>query len=322
MSISRRNLFAASAGFAAAAAIPIGRNAAAAVAPAEAQIPGVIRRKVGKIEVTALLDGYMEMPAALFSAPDEEAARLARAQFQAPTPRLSPVNAFLVNLGDKLVLIDTGAADLFGATLGKLPRALAAAGVRPDQIDAIVLSHMHPDHVGGAIDNRGRPIFANAELIVSETDLAYWRDDAALAQAPAAFKPFFASARAVVKAYEKRLTAFSGEKELFGALRTVALPGHTPGHTGFIVSSEGATLLIWADIVHHATFQFAHPEWGPAFDVDSALAVSARKRAFDQAIHDDLTVTGMHLPFPGFGHVAQENGSYHFVAAEWPYDLC
>jgi len=321
MSISRRNFFAASAGIAAAAAIPLSRHAAAAVEPDETQLPGVMRRKIGKIEVTALLDGYMEMPAALFSAPDEEAARLARAQFQAPTPRLSPVNAFLINLDDKLVLIDTGAADLFGATLGKLPRALAAAGVRPDQIDAIVLSHMHPDHVGGAIDKRGQPIFTNAELTVSETDLAYWRDDAALSQAPAAFKPFFASARAVAKAYEKRLTAFSGEKELFGALRTVPLPGHTPGHTGFTVSSEGATLLIWADIVHHAAFQFAHPEWGPAFDVDSALAVSSRKRVLDQAAYDSLMVTGMHLPFPGFGHVAQERGSYRFVAVEWPYEL-
>ncbi|MBB3659904.1 glyoxylase-like metal-dependent hydrolase (beta-lactamase superfamily II) [Rhizobium sp. BK650] len=321
MSISRRNLFAASAGLAAAAALPVSRNAGAAVPPAHTEIPGVIRRKVGKIEVTALLDGYMEMPAALFSAPYEEAARLARAQFQAPTPRLSPVNAFLINLGDRLVLIDTGAADLFGATLGKLPRALAAAGVRPDQIDAIVLSHMHPDHVGGAIDEHGKPVFANAELIVSEADLVYWHDDAALSQAPTAFKPFFASARAVAKAYANRRTTFSGETELLGALRSVPLPGHTPGHTGFTVSSEGATLLIWADVVHHATFQFAHPEWGPAFDVDSALAGSSRKRAFDQAVHDGLMVTGMHLPFPGFGHVAEESDSYRFVAAEWPYDL-
>jgi glyoxylase-like metal-dependent hydrolase (beta-lactamase superfamily II) len=124
------------------------------------------------------------------------------------------------------------------------------------------------------------------------------------------------SARAVAKAYEKRRTAFSSETELFGALRSVPLLGHTPGHTGFIVSSDGETLLIWADIVHHATFRFAHPEWGPAFDVDSVVAVSSRKRAFDHAVYDGIMVTGMNLPFAGFGHVTQESGSYRFVAAE------
>ncbi len=128
MPISRRNLFAASAGLAMATAIGDIRTANASTELATVQMPGVIRRKVGTIEVTALLDGYMEMPAALFKAPEDEAARLAWKQFQPASPRLSPVNAFLINLGERLVLVDTGAAGLFGPTLGRTPQALAAAG--------------------------------------------------------------------------------------------------------------------------------------------------------------------------------------------------
>lgn len=321
MPISRRNLFAASAGLASAAVLPGSPGALAALPPAETQVPGVIRRKVGKIEVTALLDGYMEMPAALFKAPEEEAARLAHEQFQAVSPRLSPVNAYLINLGDRLVLIDTGAADLFGPTLGKVPQALAAVGIHPEQIDAVLLTHMHPDHVGGAIDPHGKAVYSNAELIVSEADFRYWHDDAALGQAPAAFKPFFSGARAVAKAYQKRLTQFSGETEVFGELRSVPLPGHTPGHTGVMVRSGDDALFIWADIVHHAAFQFAHPEWGPAFDVDGNQAAASRKRALAQAAYDRILLAGMHLPFPGFGYIASENGRYRFVAAEWMYTL-
>ncbi|MGO6734753.1 MBL fold metallo-hydrolase [Rhizobium ruizarguesonis] len=321
MPISRRNLFAVSAGLASTAVLPGSPDALASVPAAEAQVPGVIRRKVGEIEVTALLDGYMEMPAALFKAPEEEAARLAREQFQPVSPRLSPVNAYLINLGGRLVLIDTGAADLFGPTLGKVPQALAAVGVKPEQIDAVLLTHMHPDHVGGGIDQHGKAVYSNAELIVSEADFRYWHDDTALGQAPTAFKPFFSGARAVAKAYQKRLTQFSGEAEVFGELRTVPLPGHTPGHSGVMLHSGDDALFIWADIVHHAAFQFAHPEWGPAFDVDAIQASASRKRAFDQAAYDRILLAGMHLPFPGFGHIASENGKYRYVAAEWPYAL-
>ncbi|MDR6670965.1 MBL fold metallo-hydrolase [Rhizobium sp. 1399] len=321
MPISRRNLFAVSAGLASIAVLPDSPGAFASVPAAKTPVPGVIRRKVGKIEVTALLDGYMEMSAALFKAPQEEAARLAREQFQPASPRLSPVNAYLIKLGDRLMLIDTGAANLFGPTLGKVPQALATVGVKPEQIDAVLLTHMHPDHVGGAIDQHGKAVYSNAELIVSEADFRYWHDDAALGQAPAAFKPFFSGARAVTSAYQKRLTQFSGETEVFGELRTAPLPGHTPGHSGVVLHSGDDALFIWADIVHHAAFQFAHPEWGPAFDVDANQAAASRKRAFDQAAYDRILIAGMHIPFPGFGHIASDNGKYRFVPAEWQYVL-
>ncbi|WP_343231177.1 MBL fold metallo-hydrolase [Thalassovita aquimarina] len=322
MTLSRRTLFSGAAGAAAAlAASSLPRIATAKAPLATSHQSGVVRRRVGSLEVTALLDGYLEMTPELFGAPLDEAARLATEQFKGGEPNLSPVNAFLVNLGDRLVLIDTGAANSFGPTLGRLPEALAANGVSPAQIDAILLTHMHPDHIAGVIDANGNAVFPNAEMIVPEADFAYWHDDASMSAAPNAFKPFFKGARLAAKAYEGRTTKISGEADVFGALKAVPLPGHTPGHTGYILNSGDASLFIWGDTVHNATYQLAHPEWGPAFDVDPEMAANSRKRALDMSAADRLLIAGMHMPFPAVGHIATENLGYKFVPAEWPYAL-
>ncbi|MBG0512132.1 MBL fold metallo-hydrolase [Agrobacterium sp. MOPV5] len=284
------------------------------------QVPGVIRRKVGSFEVTALLDGYMAMPPELFSAPEEEARQLSAARFEDGRD-LSPVNAFVINLDDRIVLVDTGAADAFGPTLGKLPAALKAAGYETGQINAIVMTHMHPDHIAGAIDQSGKAVFQNAELILTEADFKYWHDDACMSAAPEPFRPFFLKARQAASAYAGRTTQINGEAEIFSALRAVPLPGHTPGHTGYIINSGDDSLYIWGDTIHHATFQLAHPEWGPAFDVDAELAIKSRKRSLDMAAADKLMIAGMHMPFPATGHVTAEGEGYRFVAAEWPYAL-
>ncbi|TCU14841.1 glyoxylase-like metal-dependent hydrolase (beta-lactamase superfamily II) [Rhizobium sullae] len=318
MILSRRALLVGTAG---AAALATGfHGTAAAKAPfASAQVAGAIRRKVGSIEITALLDGYVEMPPELFHAESSEAAKLAAAEFQPVTPRYSPVNAYLVNLGERLVLIDTGGADSQISTLGRLPEALAAAGVEPGQIDAVLLSHMHPDHIGGAVTASGERVFSNAELIVPEADFSYWYDDGYLSQAPDFAKPFFTLARKGASAYSERLTKISGDAVVFGTIKAVSLPGHTPGHVGYTIESDGEALFIWADAIHHAAYQFKRPDWSAAFDIDATAAAATRKKTLDRAAADRLLVAGMHLPFPGFGHVEREAEGYHFVAAEWPY---
>lgn len=322
MNFSRRTFFSGTAGAAVAlASSPLIMSAAAKAPAARVQVPGVIRRRVGTIEITALLDGYMEMSPELFNASAKEAAKLSGDQFQPANPSLSPVNAFVVNLGDRLVLIDSGASNSLGPTLGKLQTALAASGIKPEQIDAILLTHMHPDHISGTIDDRANAAFPNAELIVTEADFKYWHDDANMSAAPDHFKPFFITARVAAKAYEKRLTKITGEAKVFNALTTVPLPGHTPGHTGYMLSSGDETLFIWADTIHHATFQLVHPEWGPAFDVDPKTAAKSRKHALDMAASDRLMIAGMHMPFPAVGHVTKEEVGYRFVPAEWPYAL-
>jgi glyoxylase-like metal-dependent hydrolase (beta-lactamase superfamily II) len=267
-----------------------------------------------------LLDGYIDVSLdQVIGADPKDAAGLAEAVFQAPGPRRIPVNAYLVRLGGRLVLIDTGASSGMGPTLGRLTAGLEAAGVRPDQVDVVLISHMHPDHINGALTPEGHAVFPNAELIVPDTDYAFWHDDANLNRAPAEMKPFFLGARKVAKAYANRLRRFSGESEIIGPIRSVPLPGHTPGHAGFILESDGASLIIWADVVHIAAYQLARPEWGLAFDTDPHMAAATRRRALERASGDRMLVAGMHLPFPGVGYVAREGAGYRFVPAEWDY---
>lgn len=322
MTLSRRH-FLASAGLAGGALLADASAPALARAPlAHAPTLGALRRKVGSIEVTALLDGYIDIGSELvIGLAEADAERLAEASFQKPGPRRAPVNAYLVNLGDRLVLVDAGTSDSMGPSLGRLPAAIEAAGVSPDQIDTLLITHMHPDHINGVLTPAGQALFANAELVVTATDYAFWHDDANMNQAPDEAKPFFIGARKAAAAYADRLRQVDGEREALGSIRTVPLPGHTPGHAGFIVESDGEALFIWGDVVHMATYQFARPDWSIAFDVDSKLAAETRKRTLDRVAADRMLIAGMHLPFPGIGHVARDGDAYRFVPDEWPYAL-
>jgi glyoxylase-like metal-dependent hydrolase (beta-lactamase superfamily II) len=235
-------------------------------------------------------------------------------------PRLV-VNTFLLHLPDRLVLVDGGCGAAMGPTLGRLAGNLAAVGVRPEDIDSILVTHLHPDHIGGLVDAAGQAVFRNAELIVHEADATYWSDDAVLAQAPDGMeKQFVLLSRATLAAYRDRTRRVTDGDPLAG-ITAVPAPGHTPGHTGWLISSGGAALLIWGDIVHLPGIQFAHPEAGMAFDVDGAQAIATRRRIMDMAATDRLRVAGMHMDFPGFGHVVRAGGAYAFVPEVWSADV-
>lgn len=320
MSLSRRSLIAAS-GLAGTASVLGGsRPTPVHASPAGLRGCGLPSRRIGSIEVTPLLDGYIDVSLdQVIGADSKDAASLAEAVFQTPGPRRIPVNAYLLRFGGRLVLIDTGASSGMGATLGRLPAGLAAAGVTPDQVDAVLISHMHPDHINGALTPEGHAVFPKAELIIPDTDHAFWHDDANLNRAQEGMKSFFLGARKVAKAYANRLRRFSGESEIIGPIRSVSLPGHTPGHAGFILESDGKGLFIWADVVHVAAYQLARPEWGLTFDTDPHMAATTRRRALERASADRMLVAGMHMPYPGFGYVAGEGAGYRFVPAEWDY---
>ncbi|MCZ4281399.1 MBL fold metallo-hydrolase [Kiloniella laminariae] len=296
----------------------------AAAAPSGSQSPGVYRFTVGAFEVTALLDGYIDADPALIPEFDRSvASELYRSQFRAPLGekvRIG-VNCFVINTGDKLVLVDSGTADKYGPTVGKLPENLRVAGIAPESIDAILITHMHIDHISGISSADGKALFPNAELIVHKADWDFWHDDAVIAKAAEFMQTNALNSRAMALPYQKRLTLIEEDGEILPGIEAMALPGHTPGHMGCLLRSDGQELLIWGDVVHFSALQFAYPEWSVVFDVDMAQAKQTRRRMLDRVAADRVAVLGSHLDFPGLGHVARDGDSFRYVPSSWQYQI-
>ena len=277
--------------------------------------PGFYRLMVGSFEVTALSDGTDDLPMdklLTHTTPDQVKAALAANFVKLPVE--ASVNAYLINTGSRLVLIDTGAGAFFGPTLGKLAQSLKASGYRPDQIDDIVITHMHPDHIGGLVKGK-TAAFPNAVVHINRKDTDYWLSQANQDQAPDGAKPFFQDAVAAVAPYIKagKLSPFDGSVELVPGIRAVPIAGHTAGHTGYLIQSDGQTLLMWGDVVHVAAMQFADPSVTIAFDSDEAEAAADRVAAFTDAAQKGYLVAGSHISFPGLGHVRAKGAAFEWV---------
>lgn len=309
---TRRDMLALAAGF---AVIPYG------FAGARDQVLGVYRKNVGDIIVTALLDGFLQLDPAMLNGSDPETdQRLLASAFRAAGPVDTAINAYVIETGDRMILVDGGAASAFGPNAGKLSAALKAAGIAPDKINTIFCTHLHPDHIG-AFTIDGAPAFARAEFVVNEADRAFWTNEANFASAPDQVKGMAAAASGVVSAYEKRLKTVSDGADLAPGVTVSHLPGHTPGHSGLMLSSGDSQMLIWADIVHLGPIQFAKPEVTIPFDVDQPLAAATRAKVLDMAATDKLEIAGSHIDFPSFGHVERVGDGYRFVASPWDYQL-
>ncbi len=284
------------------------------------QIPGIYHRRVGDAMVTALSDGYLDAPyeVMLDIAPAEIDSIMAEA-FRPSPPRIS-VNCFLVRSGGRTGIVDTGSSDSMGPTLGRLPAMLALLGIAPEDIDTVMLTHMHPDHSNGLTAKDGSRLFPNAELVVAEAEVNHWHDDAAMARANERQRVrYFEWGRFQVAPYLDRRRNAVGE--VMPQVEAVPLPGHTPGHTGYRVASGDEAMLIWGDIVHVPDVQARRPDVTMVFDSDRDAAISSRRRTFDMAASDRLLIGGMHAHFPGFGHVARRGEGYVIEPEAWRFTL-
>ena len=315
--LSRRGLFGGMAGVAALATVGAPRLALAQ--DAAGPRPTLYDRKVGDMTVTTLLDGGFGLAQELFTGIDAAgiAAGLTAAYHDPAGPLPVPVQSHMIRSGDQITLIDAGAGMAFGPGAGRLGAALAAVSVTPELVNRIVLTHMHPDHVGGLMAGDAAA-FPSATVHVSQTDLAFWTDEGIAAGAPDAAKPFFALARAVAAAYGDRIMPFDGDNvDLGGGVTSVSLPGHTVGHTGYRLSSGNDQMLIAGDVAAMAAFQFATPDVGLTFDTDGAMAVATRRKLLGMAAADKIAFAASHLPFPGVGHVEAKGDAFAWVPEEW-----
>ena len=288
------------------------------------QITGVNRMQVGNFEVTALLDGALTVNPELIMGYDEDiAAKTLSHQHlpAAPMGQVIPVTGYLVNTGDKLIAIDSGTTDSFVDTLGNYHTSLSNAGVSVDQIEHVITTHLHVDHIGGLTDGKGNAMFPNADLITNQVEWDFWHNDTLRSQSSDMEKSFFDIALTQTAPYNDRITIVKQNTEIVPGVELVPLPGHTPGHMGVHLRSNGDELLIWGDIIHTTKLQFANPDWTIAFDIDQDMARKTRARLLDQVATDRVKVAGMHLDFPGFGHVTRSGGQYHFEPTAWDYNI-
>ena len=299
-----------------AAGLPLAARASAPMV--KTQAPGYFRFMLGSFEVTVLSDGTVKLPMTklLADKPEKTSATLKKA-FLGDAVETSD-NAYLINTGSKLVLIDTGAGDLFGPTLGQVTANLKAAGYTPEQVDEIYLTHAHPDHLGGLSAN-GAPVFPNATLRLDQSDLDYWLDQARAKAAPEDLKGFFKGAAARLGPWiaAGKVKAFSGPTDLVPGVKAQPSHGHTAGHTTYVVESGEQRLLLWGDLMHVAAVQFPEPGVAIAFDTDRKAATAERKKAYADAARNRYLVGITHVSFPGVGHLRTAGKGYEWLPVNY-----
>jgi glyoxylase-like metal-dependent hydrolase (beta-lactamase superfamily II) len=279
---------------------------------------------IGEFSATIIGDGQAQFPAhplyAVNARPGEVKKALRR-RFLDTEKYTLQCNILLVNNGRDKVLIDTGAGPTLGNDLGHLPTHLRAAGVQPDQITAVLVSHGHLDHIGGLVGPSGLPNFPNAQLYLSEPEWRFWHSNTIdLSSMPIAdgFRQnFINAARTNLEPLKERITTFKFGQEVLPGITAIPAQGHSPGHTAFLVASGPDSLLHAGDVFHHPAFDLAHPQWATAFDQDAALAHQTRRALLGQASSDRSLLMAYHLPFPALGHVRKVGRRYEWVAANW-----
>lgn len=322
--ISRRSILAGAAVAGAAAMSPTGGAHAAAPA-ADKQAPGVYRYKVGTHQVTVVTDGSRAFPLTegyVTNAPLADVKKALEAAYLPTDKMIHHYSPIVVNTGSKLIVIDTGlGAGAFKQTkgvLGQFQTNLAAAGIDVKDIDMVVISHFHGDHVNGLIDENSKLAFPNAEVLVPAAEWKFWMDDGEMSRASKGrMEDLFKSNRRVFDALGRKVTPYDWDKELAPGLMPIATLGHCIGHTSFILSSGNAKVFIQSDVTNNPDLFVRHPQWSANFDQDGPMAIATRRTVYDMLVTDKMLVQGFHYPFPGLAHVEKADAGYRVLPVAW-----
>jgi glyoxylase-like metal-dependent hydrolase (beta-lactamase superfamily II) len=283
------------------------------------QAPGFYRYRVGDIEVTAVNDGFARRPLEGFirNAELQQVQQAMQEAFLPPDALPISFTTLVLRQGDRLTLIDTGNGDSGAPTSGRWMGNFRAAGFDPAQVDTVVISHFHGDHINGMRLKDGTAVFPKAEVMVPAAEWAFWMDDTRMNQAPDAMKGAFQGVRRVFGPIAKDVKQFEAGREVVPGLTAVATPGHTPGHTSFMLASGNGRLMVMSDLTNHPALFVRNPDWSAIFDMDADQARQTRRRMLDMAASERAQVAFYHAPFPSTGHIAREASGFRFVPVQW-----
>jgi glyoxylase-like metal-dependent hydrolase (beta-lactamase superfamily II) len=299
--------------------------AQAAAPPAGKQAPGFYRYKIGDIEVTAVTDGANTFPlpdSFVVNVKKDEVAKALAAAHRDPEKLTVPYTPIVVNTGGKLVVIDTGqgeaAFERTKGAAGQFLTNLAAAGIDRAAVDMVVISHFHGDHVNGLLAADNKPAFPNAEVLVPWVEWAFWTDDGEMSRAPAGrMQDLFKNNRRVFDALARKVTPYEWGREVAPGVTAVGTPGHTPGHTSYVVASGSAKVYVQSDVTNVPVLFARHPGWHAAFDQDGRMAEETRRKVYDMVSAEKMLLQGFHYPFPGLAHLEKTGDGYREVPAPW-----
>ena len=268
--------------------------------------------KVGDLEIKGYSDGILKTSLDLV-------VDMERAQSEALVGGTDngwlfiPVNNFIFQRDGKTILIDAGAGNTMQPTLGKLPENLRAGGIDPGSVDTIVLTHIHPDHANGLVDDNGEAVYPNAEILVHAQEYDFWMAEPT-GNEPARVAATRARNKINMKPYADRTRRMRDGEEILGCTSILAA-GHSPGHTCWRIMSGGQSFLAWGDLVHLSAIQISHPDTALTYDLDPEMARRSRRRILDMVANERIVVAGAHVNAPGFGHVVRKGASYAFEPA-------
>ena len=296
------------------------QDAVATASAQKAQAPGFFRFKLGQMNITALYDGVATLPASFFKGIRSEDVENNWKSTHDYTPRgiEDSVNAYLVDTGTQLIMVDAGGSQCFPA-MGELKDNLSQAGYAPSDVDAILITHFHPDHGCGISDAQGNALYNNATVYVDEKEAAYWLSAEQTAKAPKEAQGMFLMEQKAVAPYQasQRLKTFKAGAILFPGVKSIAAYGHTPGHTVYQFDSEGQTAVFWGDLVHSHQMQLNNPKIAFEYDIDQKQAIATRESILAQAAKNNWLIGGAHIPFPGLGYVRTMGTSYDWSAVKY-----